>query len=225
MRRTVGDRALFYTEWNSSSNPFFEFHDEPYAAAFLFKNMLDVADLVHCYSWWTFSDIFEENYFSSKPFHGSFGLQTIHGVAKPSYRAMQLLHGLGKQRLPVEGSHPTVDAWAVRTDDQHIDLLLTNHVFPRHDIANETITWHVTSSRKPAGARAQRVDDEHCNSLQAWQDMGAPDYLDAQQVAELDQVSQLQSEEIAVQPHGGGFDIQLNLPPHAIAAVHVELAN
>jgi len=225
MRETVGDRKLCYTEWNSSSNPFFEFHDQPYAAAFLFKNMLDVADLVHCYSWWTFSDIFEENYFSSRPFHGSFGLQTIHGIAKPSYRAMQLLHGLGEQRLPVTGSHPTVDAWAVRADARHVDLLLTNHVFPRHAIANEAVTWHVTSSRKPANASAQRVDDEHCNSLQAWQDMGAPDYLDAQQVAELDQVSQLQSGKIAVQPHGDGFDIQLNLPPHAIAAVRVELAN
>ncbi|HVU81123.1 MAG TPA: beta-xylosidase, partial [Rhodanobacteraceae bacterium] len=74
MRAAIGDRKLCYTEWCSSSNPFFDLHDQPYAAAFLFKNMLDVADLVHCYSWWTFSDIFEENYFSSVPFHGSFGL-------------------------------------------------------------------------------------------------------------------------------------------------------
>jgi len=225
MRETVGDRKLCYTEWNSSSNPFFEFHDQPYAAAFLFKNMLDVADLVHCYSWWTFSDIFEENYFSSTPFHGSFGLQTIHGIAKPSYRAMQLLHGLGNERLPVVGSHATVDAWAVRADDTHVDLLATNHAFPHHDIAPEVVTWHVQGSRKPKGAHVQRVDDEHCNSRQAWLDMGSPDYLDARQVAELDEVSQLESEPVAVQVNGDGFDIQLNLPPHAIAAVRVELAN
>ncbi|MBS0382296.1 MAG: beta-xylosidase [Proteobacteria bacterium] len=224
MRQTVGDRKLCYTEWNSSSNPFFEFHDQPYAAAFLFKNMLDVADLVHCYSWWTFSDIFEENYFSSTPFHGSFGLQTIHGVAKPSYRAMQLLHGLGHSRLPVQGTHPTVDAWAVRADDTHVDLLATNHAFPRHAIANEAVTWHVQSSRKPVRASVQRVDDEHCNSRQAWVDMGSPDYLDARQVAELDEVSQLKPESVAIVSHDGGFDIQLNLPPHAIAAVRVELA-
>lgn len=224
MRATVGDKPLCYTEWCSSSNPFFPFHDEPYAAAFLFKNMLDVADLVHCYSWWTFSDIFEENYFSSTPFHGSFGLQTIHGIAKPSYRAMQLLHNLGDQRLPVEGSHPTVDAWAVRADDTHVDLLLSNHAFPRHDISSEAVTWHVTSSRKASSANVQRVDDDHCNSRQAWVDMGSPDYLDATQVAELDEASQLKSEPVAIATHGDGFDIQLNLPPHAIAAVRVELA-
>ena len=225
MRQAVGDRTLCYTEWCSSSNPFFEFHDEPYAAAFLFKNMLDVADLVHCYSWWTFSDIFEENYFSSTPFHGSFGLQTIHGIAKPTYRAMQLLHGLGSERLPVEGSHSTVDAWATRSDDTHVDLLSGNHAFPRQDIAPQAVTWHIRSSRKPKGARVQYVDDDHCNSRQAWVDMGSPDYLDVKQVAELDEVSQLQSEPVAIQPHDDGFDIRLNLLPHGIAAVRVELSN
>lgn len=224
MRKTVGDRTLCYTEWNSSSNPFFEFHDQPYAAAFLFKNMLDVADLVHCYSWWTFSDIFEENYFSSVPFHGGFGLQTIHGIAKPSYRAMQLLHGLGRSRLPVEGVHATVDAWAVRADDTHVDLLLTNHAFPRHAIANEPVTWHAQSARAPKAAGVRRVDAGHCNSRQAWQDMGSPDYLDARQIAELDQASQLESEPVAVTPHDDGFDIRLDLPPHGVAAVCVELA-
>ncbi len=223
-RAAVGDRKLCYTEWSSSSNPFFARHDEPYAAAFLMKNMLDVADLVHCYSWWTFSDIFEENYFSSKPFHGSFGLLTIHNIAKPTYRAMQLLHALGDTRLAVTGSHATVDAWAVRKDARHVDLLTTNHTFPRQAIAAEAITWHVQSTRKVVRASVQRVDDEHANARQAWVDMGSPDYLDARQVAELDRASQLQPEALAINANGDGFDLQLNLPAHAIAAVQVELA-
>jgi xylan 1,4-beta-xylosidase len=223
-RQAAGDHKLCYTEWCSSSNPFFDFHDQPYAAAFLLKNMLDVADLVHCYSWWTFSDIFEENYFSSKPFHGSFGLQTIHGIAKPTYRAMQLLHGLGDERLPVDGSHPTVDAWAVRADGTHVDLLLGNHAFPRQDIATESVTWHVQGSRKPKAARVQRVDGDHCNSRQAWVQMGSPEYLDAKQVAALDEASRLKTDPIAIEAHDGAFDIRLDLPPHAIAVVRVELA-
>jgi xylan 1,4-beta-xylosidase len=186
--------------------------------------MLDVADLVHCYSWWTFSDIFEENYFSSKPFHGGFGLMTIHGIAKPSYRAMQLLHGLGSERLPVEGSHPTVDAWAVRSDAGHVDLLLTNHAFPRHDIATESITWHVQGPRKPASASVLRLDDDHGNSRRAWLDMGSPDYLDSAQVAALDEASRLQATPVPVTTHDDGFDIEISLPPHAVAAIRLELA-
>ncbi|HEX7370485.1 MAG TPA: glycosyl hydrolase family 39, partial [Rhodanobacteraceae bacterium] len=78
--------------------------------------------------------------------------------------------------------------------------------------------------RKPVQASVQRIDAEHCNSRQAWLDMGSPDYLDAQQVSELDAVSQLKSEPVAVQAHADGFHIQLNLPPHGIAAVRVKLA-
>ena len=34
-RYYAGDRPVYYTEWNSSSNPFDPLHDEPYAAASL----------------------------------------------------------------------------------------------------------------------------------------------------------------------------------------------
>jgi hypothetical protein len=123
----------------------------------------------------------------------------------------------------VDGSHPTVDAWAVRSNATHIDLLLGNHAFPHQAIATEAVTWHVQSSRKPKSARVQRVDAGHCNSRQAWVAMGSPGYLDAKQAAELDDASQLKAEPVGVDAHDDGFDITLNLPPHAIAAVRVEL--
>ena len=50
---------------------------------------MDAHGLVQGYSYWTFSDIFEENYFASLPFHGGFGLLNIHGIPKPAYRAFQ----------------------------------------------------------------------------------------------------------------------------------------
>jgi xylan 1,4-beta-xylosidase len=60
-------------------------HDEPYAAAFVIKTIMEANSLVQGYSYWTFSDIFEENYFPSVPFHGGFGLLNIHDIAKPVY--------------------------------------------------------------------------------------------------------------------------------------------
>jgi xylan 1,4-beta-xylosidase len=115
-RREAGDRPLYYTEWSSSSNPRDPLHDEPYAASFVAKPIMEADGLVQGYSYWTLSDIFEENYFPSVPFHGGFGLLNIHGVAKPTYRAYELLHALGTEMLPVDGTHPTVDAWVVRGD-------------------------------------------------------------------------------------------------------------
>lgn len=219
--RAAQGKPVCYTEWCDSSNPFFHRHDEPYAAAFLLKNMLDVSDLVECYSWWTFSDIFAENYFSSRPFHGGFGLQTIHGIAKPTYRAMQLLNGLGKQRLRVDGTHRTVDAWAVRDDADCLTLLLSNHAFPKHDIRSEPVTFTLQHSRKPTQISVERIDETHANAKPAWTAMGSPEYLDAKQVTRLHDASELSSEPLTARTHEGGIDIKLDLPPHAIAAVHI----
>ena len=68
-----GAVPLLYTEWNASSNPRYPRQDESYAAAFAVKTVLEASGLVEAYSFWTFTDIFEENYFPSVPFHGGFG--------------------------------------------------------------------------------------------------------------------------------------------------------
>ena len=109
----AGNLPLYYTEWCTSSNPRDPLHDMPYAAAFIVKTVMEAQGLVQAYSYWTFSDIFEENYFPSVPFHGGFGLLNLHGIAKPAYRAFELLHGLGDIQYAIEGNHPTVDIWII----------------------------------------------------------------------------------------------------------------
>ncbi len=135
-RRQAGGRPVYYTEWSSSSNPRDHLHDEPYAAAFVIKTVMEARGLVEGYSWWTFSDIFEENYFPSVPFHGGFGLLNLHGIPKPTYRAHQLLSRLDTEQLPVSGEHGTVDAWVSRQEDL-LTVLLSNHALPRHPIRPE----------------------------------------------------------------------------------------
>lgn len=222
--KQAGDKPVYYTEWCSSSNPFFHRHDEPYAAAFLTKNMLDVVDVVRGYSWWTFSDIFEENYFSSIPFHGGFGLQTVNGTPKPTYRAMQLLKDLGDEILSVEGEHPTLNTWVTRQGDDELAIMLTNHAMPTHDIKSESVTLTLKTTRKPLKATIERIDDDHCNAKQAWLGMGSPDFPLPKQLAVLEDASQLHSERLDITAHDGGFELNLTLPPHAVAALHITLA-
>jgi len=74
---------LYYTEWNISSNPRDPMHDEPFAAAFVTRIIMEARGLVEGYSFWTFSDIFAENYFPSAPFHGGFGLLNLLPLDQP----------------------------------------------------------------------------------------------------------------------------------------------
>src|SRR6202000_2465700 len=145
VRKQAGDLPVYYTEWCTSSNPRDAMHDDPYAAAFIIKTVLEANGLVQGYSYWTFSDIFEENYFPSVPFHGGFGLLNIHGIAKPSYRAFQLLHQLGEQQLDVDGAHETADAWAVRGTNS-LTLLFTNLALPRHPIETVTVRMDIANA-------------------------------------------------------------------------------
>jgi xylan 1,4-beta-xylosidase len=223
VRRQAGDRPVYYTEWCTSSNPRDPMHDEPYAAAFIAKTIMEANGLVQGYSYWTFSDIFEENYFPSIPFHGGFGLLNIHGIAKPAYRAYELLHELGTEMLPVEGSHPTVDVWIVRGADS-ATILLSNYALPRQPIAAETVQIRLGNARTPIQATIRRIDSDHANAKGRWLEMGSPDYLNADVVAELNAASRCESEPHPYDLRDGALGFEVTLPPLSVAAVTFRFA-
>lgn len=223
VRRQAGSWPIYYTEWCTSSNPRDPLHDEPYAAAFVIKTIMEANGLVQGYSYWTFSDIFEENYFPSVPFHGGFGLLNIHGIAKPVYRAYELLHMLGTEIIPVEGEHPTVDAWFVR-GARAATVLLTNYALPRHPIAAETIRINLANALPPVQATIRRIDSDHANAKRRWQEMGSPEYLSTGVVAELATASLCQPEPYPFEYRDGTLGIGVTLPPLSVAAITLQFA-
>ena len=221
-RRRAGTLPVYYTEWNSSSNPRDPRHDEPYSAAFVTKKALEASDLVQGYSFWTFTDIFEENYLPSVPFHGGFGLLNLHGIAKPAYRAFELLHRLGNERLLVDGLHETVNVW-VTLDKMAIRILLTNHALPRHSIAGVRARVHVTHALEPSAAWVERIDEDHANPKRRWQALGRPEYLDRSALDQLHEASRLTREACPWSWSNDQIDLEVELPPHSVAALTVEL--
>ncbi len=217
--RQAKGKPVYYTEWNASSNPRDELHDESYAAAFITKTIMEANGLVEGYSFWTFTDIFEENYFPSIPFHGGFGLQNIHGIPKPTYRAYELLHHLGEELVIVDGQHPTVDVWAVKKDKKSMTVLLTNHALPDHPIEKENVKLTLTDAPGKCTASVKRIDDEHVNPKKIWQEMGKPEYLSASQVEHLKAASELTEEPIKCQSDDSAVSFEIDLPPHSVAAI------
>jgi xylan 1,4-beta-xylosidase len=216
-------KPLYYTEWSSSSNPRDHLHDEPYTAAVIIKTMMEARGLVQGYSYWTFTDIFEENYMPATAFQGGFGLLTLQGVAKPAYRAFELLHRLGFEELPVQGVHETVDVWVVRSCDG-VTVLLTNHVLPRHPIKAESVQIQLTGLASPANVYVERIDHEHANAKRLWIEMGKPALPTPREVEQLRVCSQIVREPLQWKYEGGALHLDISLPPQAIAAITVELA-
>lgn len=219
----AGAKPLFYTEWNSSSNPRDPLHDEPYAAAFVIKTIMEAKGLVECYSFWTFTDIFAENYFPSVPFHGGFGLLNLQGIAKPIYRAFELLHQLGDEQLTVEGGHATVDVWVVRSTGK-LTVLVSNYERPRHPLRREHLQIALANAPQPGAVSIERIDDEHANAKALWLTMGSPEYPDATQLERLQKASALHRQPLASRYEESTLFLEVDMPPQGVAAITVEFA-
>jgi xylan 1,4-beta-xylosidase len=217
----AGDLPLYYTEWSTSSNPFDLMHDMPYAAAFISKTVMEAQGYVNGYSYWTFSDIFEENYFCSIPFHGGFGLMNIYGIPKPAYRAYQLLHNLGDELFTVAGTHETIDVWITQKGGT-IKILVTNSSLPKHPVATEIVQIELKDIKQIASSYIERIDDSHANAYAAWVKMGQPDTLLPIQVKELEVASELVKEAITIQHTIDSILIELSIDPQGTACITLE---
>jgi xylan 1,4-beta-xylosidase len=220
-REEAGGLPLYYTEWNITSNPRDPMHDEPFAAAFATRIIMQARGLAEGYSWWTFNDIFSENYFPSVPFHGGFGLLNLHGIAKPVYRAFQLLHHSGTELLEFGGTHATVDAWMILKHNA-ATIVMTNLAMPRHTIQTEVVNLSLRGAPEPRAAWIERIDEDHANPRKLWKTMGDPNYLSALQVEQLQTASTLRKEPQLWKYEDGNIDLAVNLPPQSVAAITIE---
>jgi xylan 1,4-beta-xylosidase len=155
-------------------------------------------------------------------FQGGFGLITLQGVAKPSYRAFELLHRLGVEELPVDGVHETVDVWVVRSRFPHGFA----HE-PRAATApdrDRIVNIQLTGLLSPRNVYIERIDDHHANAKRLWIEMGKPALPTEREVEQLHVASQIVREPLQWKFEAGTLHLDLAMPPHAIAAITVELA-
>jgi xylan 1,4-beta-xylosidase len=215
-------KPLYYTEWSTSSNPFDDLHDEPYVAAFITKTIMEAQGIVDGYSYWIFSDIFEENYFSSKPFHGGFGLLNIYGIPKPAYRAYEILHQLGTVLVSTQGKHATVDVWVTKESNE-IKVLVTNSALPRHPVKTETVRIQLRGLKAIKSSTISRIDDDHANAPKLWKEMGSHDVLSPAEVEELEKESLLKPEPFSVKIENDFAFLEIEIPVQGTACITLVL--
>jgi xylan 1,4-beta-xylosidase len=215
----AGDLPLYYTEWNSWAGlP----SDGPFGASFIAKTFMDNAGLVEGYSYWTFSDIFEESGMPHKEFHGGFGLLTLHGVPKAAYRVFQLLHELGEARYETQLSEGTVDVYAVKKQEScAVQILALNHQSLGQDIRPEEVRIRLTGLPGFVRAEVRRIDEAHANALGRWRELGEPDYPGEAVIYDLLSASCLETEKLNPALNGDTVDFALSLPEQGAALITV----
>jgi xylan 1,4-beta-xylosidase len=222
-RSEAGIMPLYYTEWNTSAMLPDAIHDDSYSAALIAKTLVDNDGLVDGYSFWTFSDLFEEGAQFPSPFHGGFGLQTIHGIPKPTYRVFEMFHQLGNERLVVEGrGESTVEMLAVRGKSE-LTLLVYNHNIPDAEIREEEVEIIVKDGVPTGPVLVRRIDSLHANPKQKWIDLGSPEYPSREQLSQIEEASHVPADVLNVEMLIAGCMLRFIIPPHGVATIRVPL--
>lgn len=207
---------LMWTEWNVPSFGPLHARDTTYVGAALADDIRQCDGLVNMMSFWTFSDVFEENGPGREPFNGSFGLIALGGIKKPSYSAFALLHKLGEERI-VQNSDDTPNVLVTRKRDGSLAIAAWNLVDP--DTKGSAADLEFEIRGVPPGRRVivTRADSEHGNTLAAYKSMRSPRYPTQAQIQQLNRIAALTPETF----HLSKGSIRLQLPVNGVLLLEV----
>lgn len=167
-------------------------------------------------SFWTFSDVFEENGIALKPFYGGFGLLAPGGIPKPAFNAFKLLHELGTDRLPVDSR----SALATRRSDGSLAFLLWNYTPARKQGSKRAFEVRLAGLEGTKAAKITVLDQHHGSSLTAWRAMGEPAFPTREQQKQLREASLIPPPEL--REIGGNTPVlRLELDEQALVLVEI----
>jgi len=205
---------LMWTEWNVPSFGMLHARDMPYVGAALADDIRQCDGLVNMMSFWTFSDVFEENGPKHEPFDGGFGLMALGGIKKPSYSAFALLHLLGEERITQDAP----DVLVTRRKDGTLVIAAWNLVDPDKAGSARSFDFKISAVPPSASVRLSRLDSMHGDTLSAYKKMGSPTYPTRAQVRELNNVA---DHNLAENLKLSGGAIDLDIPPDGLWVIEV----
>lgn len=220
-REIAGELPLFYTEWNCCATCTAPVHDTRQSAALAVKTVMDNWNLADGYAHWSFSDIFEELFFFPEPFSGSFGLLTIHGIAKPSFWGYKLLSQLGEERLILADEQGGDIEYAIFKKEGCFQILAYHQEYLPGDGKKQAASFTLRDAGATRRVTVQSIDEINCNPLRVWEEMGSPLNLLPEQVAKIKEKSKLCEEPLAFRQDGADIIVETALGVNDIQLITV----
>jgi xylan 1,4-beta-xylosidase len=206
---------LIWSEFNASYMNEPDVTDALYMGPWMAQTIGDCDGLTDMMSYWTFSDVFEEQGVVKTPFYGGFGLFAAGGIPKPSFNAFKVLHRLGDERLASD-SNVLVTR---RTKDGAIVAAVWNLAEPGAAGSPEIIHLRFAHLGGKQHITIARVDRDHGDVLPAYEKMGSPRYPTAQQLVALRQAAALPPDEARSLQ---GDELTLEIPAHGLVVLEVK---
>jgi|SRR5271166_583392 len=205
---------LIWSEFNATYKTKTEITDSTFMGPWLADTIRQCDGLVSMMSYWTFSDVFEEQGVVKTPFYGGYGLIAADGIPKPAFNAFKLLHKLGDQRIALDSE----SALLTRRGDGTLVLAVWNYAPPGQKASPKIFRLQFKNA-KPLAATISRVDFEIGDVRPAYEKMGAPRYPAPAQVHALRRAAELPAPEILKLQND---ELTLTLPAHGLALLELK---
>jgi xylan 1,4-beta-xylosidase len=207
---------LIWSEFNATYMNQQPITDSIYMGPWMADTIRQCDGEVQSMSYWSFSDVFEEQGVVKTPFYGGYGLIAERDIPKPAFLVFSLLHTLGSKRIPLEAK----DVLATRRADGTLVIAAWNMAEPPGStVADKTITLDLSGMHAGGTATVRRVDAEHGDTLDAWKQMGSPAFPSREQIAALKKIGTLG--EPAPLPLNGD-KLTVHLPSSGLAVIEVK---
>jgi xylan 1,4-beta-xylosidase len=205
---------LIWSEFNASYKNEPEVTDSTYMGPWLADTIRQCDGLVGVMSYWTFSDVFEEQGVVRTPFYGGFGLIAADGIPKPAFNAFKLLHKLGDQRIALDSN----SALLTRRNDGTLVLAIWNYAAPDQMVSPRSVTLRFKNAKLKYAA-ISRLDRERGDVHTTYEKMGSPRYPTRGQIDDLRRASELPDQETRKLKND---ELTLTLPAHGLALIELK---
>jgi xylan 1,4-beta-xylosidase len=185
--------------------------DSAFMGPWLANNIRQCDGLVTLMSYWTFSDVFEEQGVPKKPFYGGYGLIAAGGVPKAAFNAFALLHRLGDRRLSPE----LKDALVTRRADGSLAIAVWHYAEPG---AGGPPREFEIRFAQGSSADVTILDEQHGSALAEWRKMGEPAFPTREQQQALRTAARLPTAQRMPIRDGA---LRLTLAPQTLALIEV----
>jgi xylan 1,4-beta-xylosidase len=203
------DLPIIWSEYNASYKNEPDVTDSAFMGPWIADTVRQCDGLADMLSYWTLSDVFEEQGVIKRPFYGGYGLIAEDGLPKPAFNAFTLLHRLGDRRVDLDSA----SALVTRRDDGTWAIAVWNLWLPEERGTPKMITIRIKGKENGIPASIYRLDPAHGSIIAAYEAMGRPTHPDPLQRDALRRAAALPPPE--TMPFSGD-QITLTVPAHGL---------
>jgi len=211
------DMPLHITEFNSSYNPLCPVHDTTYQAAYIARILSEAGEYADSYSYWTFSDVFEEADVPKSLFHGGFGLVALNSIKKPTFYTFEFFSKAGDELL-----YRDANLIVTKKNDRYVIIGWNWHSrWSDTEPVNQDYRLLLPSVGQEAIMVKKLVGGAYANPIQTWINLGMPRSLDNEQLEILQASSLPLQSDARLTENDGQYAVELAIEPNHVQMIEI----